>query len=260
MADERSRGLERAFEESPNDLGAQAAVLRDQVRRGVLRLGYSFVPERGHANSYGVGLRLLRDAVPMLHLIGNIHPGMNVGSRFVARPLTFKETILARIANYVQNGNKHVKADLFSQWVDTCTAIVYKKDSWNFRIIPLSSLLVSLPEEFNKPFVDFEYDSLFRYDEFDQSDGRYNRLLTREEVSTHPAWLAAVEGDRALLDTYADIVFARRSEAMCFWTIDRKPKTNELRALCADYLGGGCSCLGGRVLSGGARFARVRPL
>ena len=36
---------------------------------------------------------------------------------------------------------------------------------------------------------------------------KYSKRLTREEVKVHPAWQAAVEYDRALLEEYVDIYF-----------------------------------------------------
>ena len=52
----------------------------------------------------------------------------------------------------------------------------------------------------------------------------------------HPAWLAAVEGDKVLLKCYTNIIFHElkikhdRTEGMTFWIRQNTP-TNELRAL-----------------------------
>ena len=215
-----------------------------------------------------------------------IHPF--IGS--IARPLTFKETVQARIDQFkeFQKQKKSVKTGqtLWTSWLDTCTAIVYKKSSTKFKIIPLSPNLLRLPASFKNAFLaDIDYDSFTDVDEIDMTNpehGVYNELLTQEQVvgndkdlKPHRGWLAALGGDnaenRALLKEYAAIVFAllKRDTAMQFWTVHDNPgnqqapilpRENQLWALYADNVGGGCGCVGFRVLINVTRLARVRPL
>jgi hypothetical protein len=56
-------------------------------------------------------------------------------------------------------------------------------------------------------------------------------------VLEHPAWLAAVEGDKSLLRAHSDIVFKalKQEKAMGFWPIQDVIE-DQLRVLCVYYL------------------------
>ncbi len=121
-----------------------------------------------------------------------------------ARPLTFRETLAARLESYFTSEDKE---KLFNTYLDTCTAVAYKEGSTKFKIIPISSDLLGLEADFNEPFVRIDYDEIAGV-ELDRDEAVYDKLLTKEEVIKHPAWLAAVEGDERLLKEYSKLVFA----------------------------------------------------
>jgi len=81
-------------------------------------------------------------------------------------------------------------------------------------------------------------------------------------VLTHAGWLAAVEGDGALLRSYANIIFTElkrqyaRTEGMAFWVLQNTP-TDELRALLVNYLDSYSNAVGYYYLYSGGSFLRV---
>jgi len=172
-----------------------------------------------------------------------------------ARPLTFKETIQTRLNQWKESQGKDWS--LWESWLDSCTGIVWEAGGRRFKIVPMHGDLLTappsnaeyLPANFAKtPGTPLTVDST------------YNRDLTFDEVVTHKGWLAAVEGDSALLQEYATVAFGRmrRERAMQFWTV-RQELPAHLRPLCADNLGVNCGCVGGRSMGINARFARVCP-
>ncbi|MBS3147808.1 hypothetical protein J4219_02905 [Candidatus Woesearchaeota archaeon] len=188
----------------------------------------------------------------------------------LARPLTFKETIQARINQFEREG----AASLWERWLDTSSAIVYQKDTTKFRlVVPCSdALLNDVPESFRNFFLPVNYDDFTSFVELDVQDrvDLYNRPLTPDQVLKHKGWLAVVEGDKKLLKRYSDIVFGQiqGGVAMAFWTVPRQdaqgrwvcPAQSQLRPLCANNVRYDCGCIGYRILYNSARFARVRPL
>ncbi len=184
-----------------------------------------------------------------------------------ARPLTFKESIQARMDQFDQSGGKDWS--LWTTWLDSCTAIVWEAGGRRFKIVPgvvgtdvgvardLNPLLMTLPANVEYLPANFENTP----GEPLTVDATYGRALTFDEVVTHLGWLAAVEGDVALLRRYATTAFARmgRERAMGFYTT-RSGLPDHLRPLCAYNLYDNGYCSGIRGMDGGSRFARVRPL
>ena len=113
-------------------------------------------------------------------------------------------------------------------------------------------------DDFNNDFMAISYDNLVG-EELDLTKGKYNELLTKEEVLEHPAWLTAVEEDRDLLKTYADIVFSemKDNKQMAFWTRETTEE-DELRALFVGILSGDSVADG--ILYGSASFLRVAQI
>ncbi|MDP3990188.1 MAG: hypothetical protein Q8Q01_03205 [archaeon] len=178
----------------------------------------------------------------------------------VVRPLTFRENLEARVNDYENNRGKKERLRLFNKWLDSCTGIAYKKGTDKFKIIPISPDLVTIPRDFNNHFIQVDYDGLAGT-ELDRSGGKYNQLLTTDEVLAHPAWRVAVEGDIALLRTYRDIVFAEKkslNKLMRFWLHD-DPNKDQLRALFVNDLDYGSSAGGSNDLGDGGSFLRVAP-
>lgn len=173
-----------------------------------------------------------------------------------ARPLTFKETIQARMDQFDQSGGKDWS--LWENYFDSCTGIVWEAGARRFKIVPMHPDLLTvqasraeyLPANFeNTPGTPIIVDD------------KYNRALTPAEVIANRGWLAAVEGDSQLLQRYVATAFGRlgRATAMVFY-IPRQGLPDHLRPLCASSLGYDCSCVGIRNMSNLGRFARVRSL
>ncbi|MBI4146065.1 hypothetical protein HY489_01875 [Candidatus Woesearchaeota archaeon] len=173
-----------------------------------------------------------------------------------ARPLTFKETIRARMDQWRES--KGTDWSLWNTWLDSCTAIVWEAGGRRFKIVEMHGDLLTAPPS-NEAYLSASFVSTpGRPLTVDES---YNRDLTFDEVLVHKGWLAALGGDnkdnRDLLKEYATIVFAMLNRpVMRFWSV-RSDLPDHLRALCAGSLYD-CDC-GGWNLFNDARLARMRP-
>ncbi|MBI4146635.1 hypothetical protein HY489_04845 [Candidatus Woesearchaeota archaeon] len=267
MQDSDLRGLERAAQEGMSALRKCAA--RHRLKRSDRSAGLDLlIPQAygvvgvGRSRRYGTSLGLLRKGA------GEVHPFYEGKTR----PLTFKETIEAVVSEYEQNGNK--VGPLFETWLDTCTGIWYKGGTSKFRIVPVEQELLTLTPKDAKEFLRRKYND--GLPELDAKDDIYNTWLRQDQVVRpdekdpkkkvyHKGWLAALEGDGTLLEKYVNIVFPevmrryRKDTAMAFWLV-QNPEEDQLRALCADGINSSGVAVGSRILNGGARFARVRPL
>src|SRR3989338_10366626 len=128
MSDERLRELHRRAA-ATGSVEDRAALLRELMRTGRVVKGWFLVPERESARRYGLGLAALRASAKVEALVG-LHPAVGED----ARPLTFRETLEARRDQFVANKGR-TPNDLFSSYLDTCTAIAYKADSTKFKLI-----------------------------------------------------------------------------------------------------------------------------
>ena len=154
----------------------------------------------------------------------------------VKRPFTFKENLQARVEAY-ESGDY----SLFDTWLNSCTGIAYKDDSTEFKLIPACAELIDIDKDRVYFSLPIDYSRITGV-ELDSSKGKYNQGLTNAEILKHPAWLALVEGDRALLRTYTDIVFSAyvakygsRDKLMAFY-VRGKVWTDELRGVFAHNL------------------------
>ncbi len=178
--------------------------------------------------------------------------------RKIARPLTFKETIEAKVSDYHSKAKSdETRLNLFNVWLDSCTGIAYKANSGQFKIIPVCKPLIEIPDGFNQAELEADYSRLQGI-ELDRANGKYDTLLTKPEVLQHPAWLAAVEQDSNLLRAYAEIIFAEKQRnLMSFW-LRSTPDKDVLRALDVSSLGDYSNASGGSdLLNNCARFVRV---
>src|SRR6056297_2568517 len=66
------------------------------------------------------------------------------------RPCTLKELMKARIDN----------PELFGVYIDTCTAVIKKENSNLIKIIPMCEELINLPKDFDKAYLEVDYDKL----------------------------------------------------------------------------------------------------
>jgi hypothetical protein len=152
----------------------------------------------------------------------------------IHRPLTFRENLQVRINDY-ESKEGDEKLRLFNHLIDSCTGVAYKAGTRMMKIIPECRQLIAIDETFNDPFMAVIYDGLVG-EELDLTRGKYDELLTKDEFIAHPAWLASIEGDQALLRAYSDIVFSElkrqynQDTGMRFW-VRPQPSDDELRAL-----------------------------
>jgi len=204
--------------------------------------------EMPRADTYALGVHALREQCEKEN--NQNHPKHNG----IYIPLTFKETIEARVNEY-NKGNK----ELFNNWLSTSSGIVYKANSTKFKIIPLSKKLVNIDKDFNDDFISVDYSS-FKEQELDFSKGKYDKSLTQDEVLEHKAWNAMLEEDKTLLKAYTDIIFKgfNKDKAMGVYKHDN-PRKDQLRALHVVNIGNNSSANGSINLSDGARFLRVAP-
>lgn len=215
------------------------------------RLSYAVV----RANTYAQGLTKLRTAYTKARAA--FRPTWTgKDGKAIVRPLTFQETIDAKVKAY-ESGNKR----LFNTCLNTCTGIVFDGTS-KFKIVQSSEELVLLSRGVDGPCVESSYEKVAAL-ELDRNDSRfkYNNLLGYPEVLNHPAWNEAVP-DRALLRAYRDIVFGelnkvQTEEAMGFF-LRSAPPADSLWALAIDLLLGCFSVANGvDDLSCEARFVQV---
>ena len=191
------------------------------------------------------------------------------GSRIV-RPLTFRKNLQARVETYntLNNPDGSAKTDderlkLFNKLLDSCTGIAYKAGTTKFKIVHQSMDLIEIPSEFNSEFIQIDYNSIDGI-ELDSNDAQYGALLTPSQAKSHPAWLAAVEEDTALLSEYADIVFSllkekyKRKDGMGFW-VRSNTETDELRALWVSNLNFNSVAIGINFLNYIGSFLLVAP-
>lgn len=173
-----------------------------------------------------------------------------------ARPLTFKETIQARIEQLRASGRK---ARLWDAGLYSCTAIVYEAGGRRFKIVPKHPDLLNaplgrvafLPGDFaSAPGTPISIDNAF-----------YNRQLEAGQVLSHPGWLAAVEGDVDLLREYVEIAFAKlgRSARLMPFFIPINVRESQLRSLGVGDAHFSYGCTGSSDLAYGIHFARLSP-
>ncbi len=148
------------------------------------------------------------------------------------KPFTFAENIEARITDYESKGKN---ARLFDTWLDSVTGIACKAKSTKFKLILRCSKLENIKSDFNKSFIQVDYVSEQGI-EFDSREGKYNQLLTREEAENHEFWLAALGGNKELLEKYVDIWFDKTGKEKGMGVYLRSYQDiDELRALGLDY-------------------------
>jgi len=210
-------------------------------------------------DTYAFGVHNLRRAC--LRESNAAHPTfvLDDGSN-IYRPLTFRETIEARVNSYEQNTKKRQKLKLYNVWNDSCTGISYQGGTDAFKIIPVCAPLIQIERNCNDLFLPIAYTD-FDESELHASVAKYNELLTKEEVENHPAWHVAMGEDVALLRTYRDIVFAELKnpeKAMGFWIRQNTP-TDELRTLFVNDLGYISNANGSGNLNDYGSFVRLAP-
>jgi hypothetical protein len=147
---------------------------------------------------------------------------------------------------------------LLSTFLDSFTGIAYDGKG-NFRIKDKPKELLEIPENFNERKTKTEYDA-FGGVELRIKDAKYNDSLTEDEVLEHPAWIAAVNGNKNLLRRYTRNWFKRtgRQKGMGFY-VDKNAEEGDLRALVLGSDDGSSSACGYGSLNGIACFVRDSP-
>ena len=179
-----------------------------------------------------------------------------------ADALTFAETIRARVEDYERlsddEGNKRTEADrlrLFNNWFFTSTGVAYKAHTTLMKLIDRADALVYIDKDFNERFLPCDYDALDGI-ELDTGKGKYNQLLSQDDVLAHPFWNAAVP-DYPTLETYTNMVFTQKpGKRMRFWPRG-DVTTNELRALVIFNMSNYSYANGNYSLNKDARLLRV---
>ncbi|MFH1682869.1 MAG: hypothetical protein ABIA37_03660 [Candidatus Woesearchaeota archaeon] len=206
-----------------------------------------------------LGLQALREACKQEN--NQVHPRFTLDKKTqIYRPLTFKENLEARVNDYESNKNSDERIRLFNRWLDSCTGIAYKKKSTKFKIIPECQELITLDRDFDEDFLQIDYSKLQGI-ELDSNQSKYNEVLTKAKVLNHPAWNAAVEGDKSLLTTYTNIIFNEKQadKLMGFW-LRITGDQDGLRALYVYNLDGNSNAYGVDNLDDYGSFLRVAQL
>jgi len=237
--------------------GSQGSVV---ITNGI----YELLPQ---ADTYAKGVAALKKS--LTDNPSSVHPQFTLpsGSQ-IFRPLTFKQNIEARVTEYDadknQDGTKRTeeqKLELFNTWIDSCAGIAYEKKTTQFKIIPICETLINIPEDFKDSFHPTEYSKLIGTP-LDSSSGIYNTGLSHSQALEHPAWIAAVEGDKTLLKSYADITFKtlkskyNQDAGMGFY-VGSNTKKDELRVLYVISIDYNSVAIGYYILNNKARFLRV---
>ena len=200
-------------------------------------------------------------------------PTITVGGTRVARALTMKETLVARLTDFTTekdaDGSTRSWTDrtrLFNKYISSCTGIAYHAGTTKGKIVPVCTELITIDPRFAEHFLAVPYTSL-QGAELDLSKGKYDQRLTKAEVPNHKGWRAAVEDDVAVLTAYRDAVWAILAQrnngkapekAMNFWPRNGVA-TDEVRALCSSNLGSILDLDGSISLYSGARVLQVTP-
>jgi len=219
--------------------------------------------EMPRADTYGLGVQALQQACIQERNLN--HP--IYGSSGIYRPLTFKETIEARVNDYESHKPTPERLHLFNNWKASCCGIAYKHGSTKFKLQVQCPELITIDSTFAQGFLPVNY-AKFSGVELDSSKGKYNQSITPDEILNHPVWLAVMEGNKTLLKAYCDIVFhelGQRSAnkqppggAMGFYVLQNTVE-DQLRAVFVDLLDDFSSADGSNDLYYGGRFLRVAP-
>ena len=207
---------------------------------------YQLLPEQGSFPNYATAVHSLQDTAANDYRKNGmiVHPVfVKDDNSLIFRPLTFKENLQAKVEDFETQknpeGTKRSMGDrlrLFTTFLDSCTGTGYQKGTTKFKIIPLCKELITIAKNFSQPYIQKPYDQMEGI-ELDTSKGKYRELLTQAEVLKHPAWLAAVGGDKPLLKAYSNIAFKalKQEKAMGFWH-RTEISEDQLRALYVNLL------------------------
>ena len=193
-----------------------------------------------------------------------------INGQTYVRPFTLKENLQARIEDYNtlinQNGTQRTEEErerFFDTWLDSCSCIHHIARTTRFKIIPCSNELIALAQAPVNDYLSVPYTQTSGT-ELDSARGKYNQDLSRAEVLEQPAWLAAVEEDRALLGEAFDVMRTVKKapadwKGMGFYVLLSNKEQGELRPLFTNYQDRNGLVIGGNLLDAGGRLLRSSP-
>ena len=222
-------------------------------------------------DTYALGVHALREACVNDPNSAQLLFTKDDGSE-IYRPLTFKETIRARVDDFntsvAENGEERSldeRLKLYAHYIDSCTSIAYKAETTKFKVIPVCKKLITIDSSFNENFLPVDYDTLSGV-ELDSSNEKYDQSLTKQEIENHSGWRTALEDDLDLLKEYRNIVFEalkdsegnQPEKAMGFYVMGNTAQA-QLRALFVDYLNSNSNAGGSVSLYDSGSFLQVAP-
>ena len=193
-----------------------------------------------------------------------------INGQTYVRPFTLKENLQARIEDYNilinQDGTKRTEEErkrFFDTWLDSCSGIHYLARTKKFKIVPVSNELITLAQAPTENYLSVPYAQTLGT-EFDSARGNYTQNLSRAEFLEQPAWLAAVEEDRALLGEAFDVMRTVKKapadwKGMGFYVLLSNQEQGELRPLFTNYQDRNGLVIGGNLLDAGGRLLRSSP-
>jgi len=206
-------------------------------------LPYNYVMDRTASSmdiqaSYGQALDVLQSTCIADKNV--VHPRFTKsnGSE-IYRPTSFKEIIELELNDFetqydVADGHKRSideRLTLFKLSHNSCTAIVNKKKSTEFMIIPISKQLIELKKDFNHPLINVNYETLKKSVDgvvLDSSKGQYNMDVDKD-VSIG-LWSPLLDGDNVLSKEHADVVYTHFKNGRGFY-VYKNTVQDEFRAL-----------------------------
>ena len=157
---------------------------------------------------------------------------------------------------------------LWQKYLDSCTEIIYKKNSYDFKIVPVSVDLMKLKRDFGELFVSgLDYDIVDGIP-LNSAQGIYGELLSDEQFLAHKAWRAVFDADKSKEDELVmreyrkvwkevfRLLQGEVPEKGMGFRVRRNTAVNELRALFV-YNFDSSNASGNFNLDGNCRFARV---
>lgn len=223
--------------------------------------GYILMPK---TSTYALGVHALQQACQQEQ--NARHPQfVRPDGSMIYRPLTFKETIQARVESY-ERCTPEDRLKLFNMWQDSCTGIATQARSTKFKVIPTCEQLITIAGDFRDNYLPVNYATISA-PELDSArrGAKFNQLLTPNEVEEQEGWRTALEDDLPLLRGYRDIVwdastqqYGKSNKLMGFY-VGQNTEYDELRALFVDDLNNDFVAFGGGNLYNNSSFLRVAP-
>jgi len=223
-------------------------------------------------NTYALGVHALQEECKKEN--NQNHPTFKTKSGTnIYRPLTFRETIEARVTDFDtdkdENGKNRSDDDrlrLLKNWITSSTGIAYKTKSTKFKIIPTCEELIMISKDFKDGFIPIDY-SKIKGIELDRKNDVYDSSLTKKQAKNHKGWITSIGDDangRKIYESYVDIIYSIIGEdkkLMTYYLASNSDGSNinndELRALYVNSRDSNSNAIGSDSLSNDGSFLRV---